>query len=367
MDITDPKQNKWVKGMKTNGVYVGNKGSGNCALYSLVVYFTSVFSKEQRDWLLRDYNPKMPGFDWMEKDVNMQPLFDPVNTNRSKFIIIFNESIEAKIKFAQDNLGEEDNTPTWLKQKRWKETFINKELSCKLIEYTIKYTTLQALDTDMDKEYIPVTPSEYEQDDQALQQHYDQMDKFYIDYLKLKNKNERWLCRGFICEVIDKVATDAGNSRDKDQPQLVFPWIVSEKKGGVDVVDFVKQVPESPDVFSPVMFVHTPGHWEVVVQKQMLQGKTEYLKKLKCLYSNQEWEPNYTKAIFKIPKHQEQTHEVEIPDDDVKKDADVTADDNASKKRKYEGSNSNDNDFFFGFGFGLKHNMTEQILRRLQL
>ena len=94
MEITEPKQKEWVTMMKNEGVYIGNSGGGNCALYALVMYFISVFSIDQRPWLTDEYKldrHEKGILDCMSSEVNTYPLFQKNNTNRSRFIVIFQQ------------------------------------------------------------------------------------------------------------------------------------------------------------------------------------------------------------------------------------------------------------------------------------
>ena len=287
---SDDRKNRWVELLKNKGMYIETQPDGNCAIYSLAVYFSAVFPYDEKytKWLSNTYTIGSED-KWCSphsKDKsNELPLFDKHQVNRHKMVKIFHRAIEETIERAQECDRNGDYFPNALRSVHWDNITLSKELK----KYFALYEMFEksSFSGIVNTEHIFLIPDDMKNKN-VRNQKYDFMNKMVDRVLSTYCADAYWMSSFFIKTVINQVAHDYSMSDMCSEQDCLFPWIFCEKKSEEEYDPFdvifsdlchideragvMNKLSDTEDIklYSPIMIVHLPGHYGVVVIDSML-------------------------------------------------------------------------------------------------
>ena len=392
IDSSDKRKIDWVADMK-KGTFIPTLDDGNCALYSLAMYFSVVFAHDGgiEDYFSKSYKVETTD-GWCDPfkrgTANENTLFTKAEVNRVKMVKIFQCAVKRKTDaargcLAQDSNGSTahmENFPANLKIKRWKgvverstDAVKHNSSGHRLAIYFTLYEMLEEMNCgglnkiEGEHKQDLLQPEDMEEINKTVRDRkFADMDLFYNHVLTSFTSNYKWMTTSFIKEVIEQVRHDYQCDRQVDVNVVDTPWIFCEKSSEhkddpfrvifSDLCFTDKQIGEhnkqnktgKPKSYSPIMFVHLPGHYGLVFSKSMLSedfdpGPFKYLKPKQII------ESNFIEFTFGSSNTKED--EIEIPDDT----------DDEHKGRKRAKTNASDSICELGGA----HEITRAILQRM--
>jgi hypothetical protein len=274
-EITETRHVRWVKSMKADGVYAKTDGDGNCALYSLAVYFHALLTENEIDELNTQFALVDDDEKWLkEKDpgkvrekINGTALFDNTQVNRQKFVKIYKSHIDNNVSDAGMNPDSIPPMGIW-KKDRNVDMYRGSSLLRKYV--TLMFHLQNFLNYDQLTE-MSMTPAEMRQpnNENTLTVKYEQLQDMFHKHLIFYATDEKYLSRIFIESVIEKV-NKAIHVIHGTECALPFMFGTSRTDHTYEI-DFVKnKVAISGDVIfrrsiSEFVFINkNTNHWDLM-------------------------------------------------------------------------------------------------------
>jgi hypothetical protein len=295
-EITERLHREWVVNMKDNGVWAKTLGDGNCALYSLAVYFHALLNQGEinklNTWFCLDANDEkwLKGRDLgqVRARINDTALFDNTQVNRQKFVKIYKSHIdndvdEAGYKIKKSPIG------LWGPEKPRKarkgpiadngndnanQTVYNN--SSLLRQHVTLLFHLQCFLTNANLKQVGMTPADMKKDDAQtqLQSKHELLQGMFRNHLSVYATDREFLSRIFIESVIEQVHMTL-HVVESTKCELPFmfgthaiydddPYVIDFKNNKVAISGSVS----SREYPSELVFINqNSNHWDLIMMK----------------------------------------------------------------------------------------------------